>query len=57
MPARFSIAVSRPRRCESFSITTPAQLSGTSATTSSTGSQVLPSTSRVMISGRETLNS
>jgi hypothetical protein len=33
----------------------PAQASGISATTSSTGSQVLASIWRVMISGRETL--
>ena len=44
-------------RAESFSITEPADVSGTSATTSSTGSQRTPSTSRRMISGRETLNS
>ena len=54
---RGSMETSRPLRADSFSSTAPEFVSGTSAITSSTGSQVLPSTSRGMISGRETANS
>ena len=56
-PSRCSMDSSRPLREESFSITAPVKASGTSARTSSTGSLGTPSTLRLMIWGRETLNS